>query len=193
MGSRGNSGRYSDVDSHTTPMSDEDKEQIGFSDARYFNSSDSFTINAVLREAADNDDDIDEVLREHVMNSFWHDESDIEKLRATIDAMDRSMSPTNKDMEVTRMADSSYLNRIMSLAGVPQDVQDSLHNALRGFTKFNQQDVDILKSYLTAGTVYESAFMSSTYNKTLSDSAFSSRSIRIDINVIKGYQKCLFT
>lgn len=161
----------SDVSKRVTDgITAEDKKLLaGDWATRYFQSANSFRINEALREASDRGDTNAAIFS-----------------NPTVQAMDRSMRPTNADMRVLRKCDNNFLDRIMGLSGVPEDVASRLSSAAMGLGRFNQADVDVLKSKLVGGTFHENAFMSTTYNNTLSDSAFRGRRITLDISVAKG-------
>ena len=180
-----NSDDFSDVDSHTTKMSDEDRKIVdsNYNSNGYFQTWNAFEINEALRYAHDNNVSIEDGITKTGDN--------VEKQMQTIDAMDRNMKPTNKDMNVIRLADSNYLNRVLSGAvqsGVlNQDVADRLEDFAKGFKgKISDSDLSALKSALVGGTIHENAYASCTYNLSLKDSAFTGRKIKLDMDVKAG-------
>ena len=185
MGSSGGSKetRYSDVDTHYTEVNPEDYKAMiphGW-ETGYFQTGNAFDINNALRASAEYGYSLQEAVE---LN--WATEETQQAALKTIEAMDRSMSPLNKDTKLVRMADELYLEKLMSNAGLPEDVQGRLYDATRGFTKFRQEDVDALRSAILADTVHENAFMSTTYNTSLSDSMFTDRRVRIEIDAVAG-------
>ena len=186
MGSSGGSKniKYSDVDTHYTEVNPEDFKHMLENDniwhSGYFQTSNSWKINKALREASQQGISI----KEAVAEEFKHRDDEVDEALKTIEAMDRSMRPLNKDTQLIRFADANYLEKLTG--SLPEDVQGRLHDAARGFRPFLQSDVDMLRSAILADTVHENAFMSTTYNTTLSDSAFSDRHVRINIDATAG-------
>lgn len=161
---------YSDVDSRTTPMSDRDKDIISTGVRRYFQSSYSFQINSELRRAADEDNP-----NASIFNNL------------TVQTMDKVMKPTNKDMDVVRLADGNYLTKVLKNAGITDSaLLGKLDDAASGWGRFTQSDVNIINDALQNTVINENAFMSTTYNKSLSDSAFTRRKVKIAIKVNAG-------
>lgn len=165
MGHTGKSGsnstRYSDVDNRTTPMSDADIEQV-VDIAPYFQSSNSFTINKLLREMSD-DASLEDVF------SGWQ-----RRNLETVRAMDRNMLPLNKDINVARMAAQGYLQTIMRGAGFSND-------EVRQATFGNQEVIDKMNARLAGTVVYEKQFLSTSYNTNEFNSAFRDRPLKMNI------------
>ena len=173
----------SDVDSRTTPMSDEDKQIVGGIDnwsTRYFQTATAFDINKALRSMVDKGYTIDEAL-----SRLGKSDNTIEGIKKTIDAMDRNMYPTNKDMEVTRLAKADYAERILKDLDVSSTVINEVNNMwLKG--GISEGGLKQIRDNAIGAKITESGFMSTTYNKSLNDSAFKDRRIRIDMKVAKG-------
>lgn len=187
MGSTGRSSGYSDVENRTTNISAEDIAQItkhGYATG-YFQTWNAFDINQALRISANEGIPLEEAITRVEGNSWDTPELRADTLK-TIQTMDANMQRTNADMNVVRMADHNYLASIMTKTGVPEDVQTRLLDAAGGWAKFRESDVQILRDHIVNNTIHENAFMSTTYNTTLSDSAFSGRSIKLDMNVTRG-------
>lgn len=156
-----NNTRYSDVDSRSTPMSDADIEQV-LDIAPYFQSSNSFTINKLLREMSD-DASLEEVF------SGWQ-----RRNLETVRVMDRNMLPLNKDINVARMAAEGYLQTIMRGAGFSND-------EIRQATFGNQEVIDRMNARLAGTTVYEKQFLSTSYNTNEFNGAFINRPLKMNI------------
>lgn len=160
-GSNSNSTRYSDVDNRTTPMSDADIEQV-VDIAPYFQSSNSFTINKLLREMGD-DASLEDTF------SGWQSRNLV-----TVQTMDRNMLPLNKDINVARMAAYGYLQTIMRGAGFSND-------EVRQATFGNQDVIDKMNARLAGTVVYEKQFLSTSYNTNEFNGAFRDRPLKMNI------------
>ena len=182
MGSVGNNQIYSDVDSRTTPMSDEDKKQVS-SDfgTSYFQTSNSFTINEILRNT-DNDDNLLQNLREE----YTFTKAD--KVYETIQAMDRNMQPLNDSIKVVRLADMDYITSVLQACGV--DISVNAFGEMRYSDVVNS--INDIKNNVIGATIYEKGYMSTTYNTSLSDSAFTGRPVKLEMDVPKG-AKAMFS
>ena len=184
MGSTGKNNAFSDVDSRTTPISDEDKEIVGGHalSVRYFQSSDSFDINGALRNAAEFDMSIEEALKSY----GWLSATKISDMLKVINTMDKNMHPLDNDINVVRMADNNYLTSLLKNVNLPQDIKNRLDTVAFGMGTFKDSDVDALRDMITGARVIEGGYMSTTYNTSLSDAAFDFRRIKLNILATKG-------
>lgn len=183
---------YSDVDSRTTYMSDKDREQVGGSsnwESRYFQSSNSFRLNRALREGAmEGDESVQDSLKAYFGRNW-------EKQLKTVEAMDRNMRPLNKDINVVRLADEGYLASILKSFNIDNAIKERLIDGAGSWGgSFRQSDVDELNRYLRNNDVVitEPSYMSTTYNTSLSDSAFSRRMVKLELSVKAG-RKAMFS
>ena len=192
MGSRGRvrsgenaptSGVYSNVDSHYTPMSDEDREIVaGGSNwsTRYFQSSTSFEINDALRTIAETGESLPNAL---IDAGVW--ESDVADVVETINTMDRNMRPIDKSMNVVRLVDDDYTDKVLGSLGVSNEVLREIGN-IRWSGRFPDSAIKEISDKIIGARVTESGFMSSTYNLSLDDSAFGMRGVKLDFDVPKN-------
>lgn len=175
---------YSDVDTHTTPMSDEDIKQVSDDwHTAYFQTGNAFVINTALRKNAKEGVPIEETFRKK-----GKDEEDIQGSLKTIETMDKNMRPTNKEMKLLRLTDGSYIENILINADVSNKVIAAVDNIrFRGNLGSNQDEyLKELNSKLSGLRIQEHGYMSCTYNLSLSDAAFKSRHIALDITAPQG-------
>jgi len=188
MGSSGGSkDNYSDVDTHYTKINPDDFTHMvhrsGIYNSGYFQSANSWKINGALRDAV-----ADGISVRASLELEYGDEDELAEAYRTIDAMDKSMLPLNKDIELVRMADNGYLENLITNGGaeLDDDVRGRLMDASKGFRKFDENDVAELRRVLLGDFVREHAYMSTTYDTSLTDSEFSYRRVRINIDAKAG-------
>ena len=182
MGSVGNNQIYSDVDSRTTPISDNDKKQIaGDWDTRYFQSSNAFTINEILRGTGSDDELLQNLREEYTFTKA-------DKVYETIQVMDRNMQPLNDSIKVVRLADMDYITSVLQACGV--NIPVNAFDEMRYSDVVNS--INDIKNNVIGATIYEKGYMSTTYNTSLSDSEFKDRPVRLEMDVPKG-AKAMFS
>ena len=159
--------KYSDVDSRTTPMPEEDITQVTEGWAPYFQSSNSFRINEVLRNMEDG---------QSLEDAFTGRN---EKNLATVQAMDRNMLPLNKDIQVARMAAEEYLSNLMLGAGF---TYSEMRDAING----DQSVIDRMNAKLAGTKITEKQLMSTSYETNEFDWAFRNRPLKMNIDVKAG-------
>jgi len=165
--SRDKYNKYSDVDNRKTPMPEEDITQVTEGWAPYFQSSNSFRINEVLRNMEDGQSLEDAFTGRH------------EKNLATVLAMDRNMLPLNKDIQVARMAAEEYLSNIMLGAGFTyRDVQAAIDG--------DQSVINKMNAKLAGTIIKEKQFMSTSHKTNEFDWAFRDRPLKMNINANAG-------
>jgi len=175
---------YSDVDTRTTPMSDEDIKQVSDDwSTAYFQTGNAFAINDALRKNAKDGISIEETLRKR-----GRDDEEIQGSLKTIETMDRNMRPTNKEMKLLRLTDKSYIRDIFANANVSSKVATAVDNIrISGNLGANQEEyLKELNSKLSGLRIKEHGYMSCTYNLSLSDAVFMSRHIALDITAPQG-------
>lgn len=158
--------KYSDVDNRKTPMSEEDARQVT-EIMPYFQSSNSFTINRILREM---DDD---ATLESAFTGWW------ERNLKTVEAMDRNMLPLNKDIQVARMAADEFYENMMRGGGFSER---DIDRAKWG----DQAVIDRMNAKLAGTVVTEKQFLSTSWDTHKFDSAFIDRPLKVNFTAKAG-------
>lgn len=185
MGSTGTpkgTGIVSNVDTRTTPMSAEDINQVSGSwSTGYFQTATAFDINNVLRTAAEKNEDVSEAMA----NRYPSKSAELMK---TINAMDRNMHPTDKDMQLLRLTGDSYTEKVFNALGIDSKITDAVHDMkFRGNLGKNQDTyIAELREKMIGARIEEPSYMSCTYNLSLTDSAFKSRRVALEIEAPRG-------
>lgn len=163
--------RFSDVDRKYTPMSRTDRDTVGGDDwdTRYFQTSNAFDINHDLRAGK---------------KSRLSD--------PTVQAMDRNMLPTNKDMTVRRLVGETFFSSL--IRGLPGMTSGETNELLKlvqfGRIRMSRDEinslVDKVNSKLSGATFRDDGYMSTTYNLLLTDARFPERPVDLRMSIPKG-------
>ena len=146
-------------------MSAEDVNQMLDRDHGYFGTGNSFIINEDLRDSAQP--------RSDLMRAIFGDEpimTDDESLK-TVDALDRNMKPSTRDVQLIRMIGDSFFDSMGINKG-------ALYEGEEKGTEEMQKMVG--KVYTNAG------YTSTSFN--VDDNVFISREVQLNINAPKGTQ-----
>lgn len=178
---------YSDVDKRFTRVNDKDlKQMTNRRGAGFFQTSNSFDINAALRRAVNEGRSEEDVFKEEFSNGNTFGSATWQEQLETVRAMDRNMRPADREFTMTRMASKPWLASLCRQAGIPESSGNELIRSLRnGDFDTAQQILDnSIKPNVIGGTFRENAFASHSID--LSANVFTSRDIQIVNSVSKG-------
>lgn len=180
---------YSDVDSRTTPISDEDKAILKNGSNGYFQTANAFMINKAIRQSQKERIPLVDALEYQYRQygySTQQSEEKAQKALKVIDAMDRNMHPLDRDINVVRMTTNKWLRTLLQKIGAYDSElknvsTDFLHNIV-------SKRLDKINNILSKNdvTYYDQAFNSATYNLKMDDQAFNGRPVRIEYVGTKG-------
>lgn len=180
---------YSLVDEKLTIMDNDDVDILHNGNNGYFQTANSFVINKAIRRSQKERIPLESALIQEYENYGYHtDEAKkkTEKAFKVIEAMDRSMKPLDKDMQVARFTTNKWLRTVLKKMGVYTNDMSlvptpNLHYEVR-------KRIDKINDMLSNNSVtyYDQSFNSATYNLSFSDAAFLGRPVRIEYIGTKG-------